>query len=332
MKASLENPKYSAYVVSGDKRLNLTSVVTNLERTQNDGEIAQRVNIEVANIKHDGSYLSSIIAVRDRIYIYADTGDGPVEVFRGYVWERPYISSTEKTLKITAYDNLIYLQKSDDCLYFSAGKSTEAICSQICEEWGIKLNYKYWSITHPKLPLRGNLADIFMDDLLNAVKKQTGYKWVLYSEKDEMYIAYVGKNETVYTLRARNNAIEARSSVTMDGMVTRVKIMGKADEDERQPVEDTVSGDTAKYGTLQKTINRSEGTSLADAKAEAQETIKEKGTPIKEWETTAVDIPWVKKGDKVKIDAGDMSNKEFIVKSITHDAKKKEMTVEMFED
>ena len=79
-------------------------------------------------------------------------------------------------------------------------------------------------------------------------------------------------------------------------------ILGKADDNDRRPVEATVSGNTSEYGTLQKLIDRDENTSLADAKKEANSIIKENGEPKWEFELKASDVPWVRKGDKVHVD------------------------------
>lgn len=48
-------------------------------------------------------------------------------------------------------------------------------------------------------------------------------------------------------------------------MVTRVKILGEADDDKRRPVEATVDGQT-KYGIRQKILTRGKDDSLDEAK------------------------------------------------------------------
>lgn len=324
------NPKYTVAIITGESiRYNVTGAVLKLTRQENDGEIAQRVTISLANVQVDGRYLSGIFSVRNRVFIYADDGGKNDEVFRGYIWNKGYASKKNKTLTLTCYDNLIYFQESEEYQYFSAGYSTKTICGKLCDKWGVSLNYKYQSITHPKLPLRGNLSDIFLTDLMDEVRKQTGIKGYMRSTQDTVYIDEVGTNETVYKLyRGPNgNAIETNSEVTMSGMVTKVVILGKEDDNDRAAVEATVNGQTDVYGTLQKILNVSSGTTLAEVKAEAEEMIKDKGTPKEIYSITAVDIPWIRKGDKVEVVAGDM-NGYFIVKSITHYGEDKTMTVE----
>lgn len=330
MAASPENTKYTVYVVCGDTRYNITPALDNIDRVESTREIAQRVTIQLRNVKVGNAHLSSIFKPRNRIFVYANDGTKEEEVFRGYLWKRGYKSSlNDQEIQYTCYDNLIYFQESEDSLYFSDGKSTKDIMASICEKWGIKLQYAYESITHSKMPLRGNLADIFLSDILEPVRKKTGKKSVVLSDKDTMHVKKTGSNDTIYHFLSKKNVISAASGWTMEGVITQVVIVGKADDDGREPVEATVSGKTSEYGTLQKIQELDENTSLSDAKLEAKNTIDEFGEPKWEYEITAPDIPWIRKGDKVYVSAGDIYQKYLIVTEIDRTAtiKKCEMTL-----
>ena len=332
MKETRENPIYSAYIVSGTNKYNITPALIALDFSDQKKQMAQSVSIGVMNVKIGGTLLSSLLKVRDRVYIYADDGSRSDEVFRGYIWTRSYRSSlNDRDLTLKCYDHLIYFQESEEAEYFSSGKSSKDVVSSLCSKWGVKLEYSYESITHTKLALRGNLADIFTSDILDLVKDRTGKKYVILSVKDTMQVKTVGSNTTVYSFKAGENAIKTDSSCTMDGMITKVVILGKTDKDDREPVEATISGKTSEYGTLQKVISRDENTSLADAKKEAQSIIDEDGTPKWEYELTAPDIPWIRKGDKVYVSAGDIYNSYLIVTGVdrTIENSRKEMTLTM---
>ena len=323
-------PEYKVAVVDGKGiRYDLTPAVLDLTLTENKGEIAQKARIVLANVKVDDRSLAETLQVRQRVFIYASVDNKEEEVFRGFIWERPYKSAIEKHLELTCYDNLIYFQQSEEYQYFSAGSSTETICKKLCSDWGVSLVYNTDSITHPKLPLRGNLSDIFLTELLEEVRKQKGTKSVMRSTKDTVHIDRYGSNTTVYQfLRGEGgNTISTSSNISMGKMITKVIILGKEDESERAPVEATVVGDTTTYGTLQKIVSNTSGTSPADAKKEAQELIDEYGKPEYAYSVTTVDIPWVRKGDKIYVEAGDMIG-HFYVTSISHDAMKKTMDME----
>ena len=327
MKASRKNPIYTAYIVSGTTKYNISSVVTSYDFSDEKKQMAQRVTIELVNIKVGGTRLSKLLKVRDRVYVYADDGERSEEVFRGYIWTRSskdQLSGKELTLK--CYDNLIYFQESEESEYFSSGKTTEAISAALCAKWGVKLEYTYSSITHSKMALRGTLSDLFTADILDPVKKQTGKKYVIRSEKDVMKILPVGANTTIYTIRVKDNAAGLSEESTMDGMTTKIIILGKADGEDRRPVEATVSGDTAQYGTLQKIVTLDSNTTVEKAKKEAETTIAEEGKPKSEYAANSPDIPWIRKGDKVKVEGPDW-NKHFIVVDIDREIKKDAKTM-----
>lgn len=331
MKASVENPIYTTYIVAGQTKYNVTPAVISLDFSDQKKQMAQSVSINLMNTQVNGQWLASLLKTRQRVFVYADDGNRYEEVYRGYIWSRGYKAGLEdREIALKCYDNLIYMQESEESVYFSAGKTTKSVMTSICGDWGVKLEYSYSSITHSKLALRGNLADIFTADILDLVKDRTGKKYVIRSSKDAMQVLAEGSNSTIYAIKAGENAISTTSEQTMSGMVTKVKIVGKADdENDREPVEAIVSGKTSEYGTLQKVISRSENTALADAKKEAQSIVDKDGTPKWEYRLEAPDIPWIRKGDKVYVNAGDIHNSYLIATSVdrTIDNKGKKMTL-----
>lgn len=328
-KASKENPIYTVYLVDGTTKYDLTGTLVSLDFSDEKKQMAQSATISLMNIKVGDIWLSSLVKVRQRVYIYANDGEKSDEVFRGFVWTRGYKSNlTNREIALKCYDNLIYFQESEDSVFFSSGKSSQDVLSSLCKEWGVTLEYSYSSITHSKLALRGTLTDIFMDDILDLVKDRTGKKYVILSSKDVVQVKEVGQNTLVYSLEAGKNAVTTRSECTMDGMVTKVIITGKADDNDREPIEATVNGKTSEYGTLQKVISRDENTSLADAKKEAQGILKDDGSPKWEYEVVAPNIPWIRKGDKIHLSAGDITG-DLIVSSISRgiSSKNNDMTL-----
>lgn len=324
------NPVYSVYVIDGSYKYNITDVVENLELSQAENQLAASATITMINTKLPKyKELYKYINERDRVFIYANDGTKTQEVFRGYIWTKTLKHSTsDKTLQIKCYDNLIYFQESEESDYYASGNSTKSILSSIFKKWGVTMNYNYQSIKHGKLALRGNLADIITSDILDKVKERTGKKYVISSVKDVIQINPIGSNTAVYSIKAGENAVSTQTVVTMEGMITRVKILGKADDNDRRPVEAVVSKNTSKYGTLQKLIDKGTDTSLADAKKEANTLIQDNSTPKHEYNVDAPDIPWIQKGDQVMVQAGDI-NKTLIVAGISHDisTKAKKMTL-----
>ncbi len=326
------NPEYRCVVVTQEgQKYELANVLISLELSVRKKQLAQCAKVKCVNVRSGTKHLNSYITVRDRIFVYAGDGEKTDEVFRGFVWKVDYSSEKEKELTFTCYDNLIYFQKSSENRYFTSGKSSRDICSAICGDWGIKLDYTYSSITHGKMALKGTLSDIFLSQILEKVRNQTGERFVMRSERDVVKIMPAGKNEVVYIFEAGANVLRTSSEITMEDMVTKVVIIGKDDEDGQSKVEAVVNGDTAKYGTLQKIQNKPETTSLSDAKAEAEQTVKDKGKPAGSYEIEAIDIPWVVIGDKVKVGAGNMVGEYIVVgisRSIKDTGKSMKLTLE----
>lgn len=326
------NPTYTAYIISESKKYNVTPALISLDRIDAEGQIAQRVNLQLRNVQVDGVWLSSILKPVNRLFIYADDGTKKDEVFRGFLWDRTYKSSiSDQELKVTAYDHLIYLQESEDTFYFSTGKSTEEIISSICRDWGIKLNYSYLNIVNGKMPLTGRIYDILTTDVLDVTKQQTGYHYALISEKDTMIVRTAGTNEVTYKFLATQNVSSATSSWTMEGVITQIVLVGSAGDDDREPVELVESRNVSKYGTLQKIDRKDQDLDIWSAHRDTRVSLMENSDPKYEYEITGPDIPWIRKGDGVFVDAGDINEKSLIVTAVNRsfDSKNAKMTLTM---
>lgn len=327
---SLTNPDYTCYIVQGTVKYNVTPALIAADRSEAKKELAQCVTLELANVKVGDKYLSELIKARARVYLHADDGSKDDEVFRGFVWTGGgQDSMTDKNFTLKCYDNLIYLQESEASEWFASGMRTEAIVTKISDNWGVKLDYRYHSITHPKMALRGNLSDILTADILDPVKERRGRDYTILSIKDVMTVTAVGQNKTIYHIVEGKNATSASYEFTMNGMITKVVILGTADSEDREPVEASMVKNYRKYGTLQKIIRRSGETTLEEAKEEGENLLDENSTPKYSYMVKAPDIPWIRKGDKVYVNAGCIKDMYLIVDDIdrTVDNTKKEMTL-----
>ena len=112
-------------------------------------------------------------------------------------------------------------------------------------------------------------------------------------------------------------------------LVTRVKVVGKEDAEGKQAVEAVVDGLT-NYGIRQQIYVRDEDDTLATATAAAQDIIDTVGKPDRVRTINAPDIPTIRKGDKVHIQAGTL-NGYYIVKAIQHNASSAIMSMDIKE-
>ena len=312
-------PMYSLYILTSENlNIDLSQLVTSFDRSEPEKQIAQKITVSFMNVQDsNGRMLEDYINVRDRVFVYANDGETVDEVFRGMVWTKRYVNKQKKEITLTCYDQLIYFQKTEDNKFYPEGMETENICNTLCSDWGVSLVWNYQSITHKKLMLTGKLSDIFLTDILAEVKKKVHLPAVMKSVKDVVYIETVGSNSKIYEIKRGENAISTTSTVTMDDVVTRVVITGKQDDEGCTPVEAAVDGDTERFGTIQKIIRKNENTEMSEVKEEAQDILDENGYPKMRYEIEAIDIPWIRRGDKVKIVAGDMALR-ILVRKLRH--------------
>lgn len=244
MAASMKNPVYTANLISGGQKYRLKGITTDLITDHEEKDIAHKVTITFANVKVGKKQLHSIVKLRDKIYVYANTGGGAKEVFRGIVWERQFDRTADvKEVKLICYDKLIYLMNSKDNLFVKKGKTTKDAVTELAKKWGLKIRYSYRSISNKKIIYRSEtIADILVS-LLNKAKKETGVGYVIRFEKNVLVIEPTGKNKTVYKIESGDNSISVSYNETMDGMVTKVKIV-KAETTKVKKKKKTTKKDT----------------------------------------------------------------------------------------
>lgn len=336
--ASMTNPVYSVNLIKANgTKYRLKDITLDLVISHSKDELAKKVTITLANVKVGTKRLHQLIALKDKVYVYANTGNGNKEVFYGFVWERLFNNDADvREIQLICYDRLIYLHKCKDNFFFKKGKKTNDIVTSIAKKWGFKIKFNYKSISHSKLSYHNeSIADVLIS-VLNKAKKKTGKSFVIRLEKNVIVIDTVGTNSTVYTVENKKNSISQYYRQTMEDMVTKVKIV-KAETVKKKDGEEesgkyltvtSVKKNTNTYGTLQEIVVKEKDEKLSEAKKEANEILKKKAKPQAEIEVRALDNPWIKKGDKVYINSGVLKN-YYIVKSIEHDTVENVMYMEV---
>ena len=323
--ASLVNPRYSVKIISGGKTYVLDNALRNCSVSQPKNQIAQKCQVDLANIRINDKYLSEIFTVGCRAYIYYDVGQGLKEKMHGVVWTAKTSESDENVLQLLIYDNGIYLQKSKATWYI--GGQTRSVFRKICKKWKLKLSYSYESIKHDKQTIRSKcLSDTFLD-FLDEVKKQTGVDYEIYFDGDTLKVTKAGSNSTVYYVREKVNAIKVETETTMDEMVTQIVIQGTAKKNGAPKVIKTVRSNTKQYGVLQDEVTKDKKTTKKKAVKEAKNTLKEKAQPKTTNTITCIDIPMVKRGDLVYVSTQTYEG-YLLITDIEHNADKQEMDIE----
>ena len=315
--------KYSvkAFFASGEA-MDLTGLCTSLTWGDEKNSIAQKADITLANIKIDKGYISDLIVLCTRVVIFVNDK----EYFNGFVWDWDYTSALEKELSFTAYDIMIYLTQSKGNTYYSSGKSTQFLVEDICKEWGITVQYEWESWTHGKTPLKDMEVSTQLTTVLDEAQTKLDSEYVMLMEKEVLMIRKKGSNQDVYYFHGKN-VESTKDHLTLQGLVTKVLVYGKSEEEQRPPLLEKVNGNLD-YGTLQEIVTKDSNKTLDDAKKEAQNILKEKGKPEETINVSTVDVPMMRKGDKIKLVAGNLSG-YFFVEGVTHNGFEKTMEMEL---
>lgn len=326
------NPKTTKYKVlvsaTNGEAINISSALTELTPEEQPDEMAARISGTCANVKHGSGTISDVIRPGCGVFVFADWGQGMKETFRGVLWDWDGEDASDaKTVQFTAYDMLIYLEKSKDNRYYTAGQSTKAIVSDIAGAWGVPLVFNYPSITHAKQVFKSQTLCDMIQSLLDAAQDQMTGDYVVKASQGKLYVEPKGSNAEACIFTGSSNVENVSNHLTMDDLITKVIIIGKEDDEGRAPVNATLEGDT-KYGTLQDIVQEDDDTTLDAAVAQGKSLLQKNGALKEDIQLDTIDVPFLRKGDKVKIFAGTL-NGYYYVTGVTHNALEHRMTIQI---
>lgn len=303
----------------------LSDSLISMEWEEGKGEIAQRGTFTLGNSALGSTYLHAVAKIGCVVFVYADWGEGRSLVYQGRIWSWHYGSGTEKLLTLTCYDESKFLLQSKDSYYFSSGMDTSSLLQGICSDWGLALDYQWQrSMTHEKKVFQNETIAGMVISVLEEVSAHCGEEYLCIWENEALTVKKVCGNALVYTLDTACT-LSTSHGCSMENLLTRVKVLGTADDEGRSSVEAVVEGDLG-YGLLQDILIREGDKSLEEAIAEAETYLQENACPREEISVVSVDLPFLRKGDAVYVKAGDFLD-VFVVLGVCHNGTKKQMTL-----
>lgn len=321
---------YSLILLRPDgQRLDLQPFLNSLSWEENDGELAVRLEAELQNIQMpDGKLLHQLIPLGGQVFLYADWGSGQQEIFRGTVFAWDYRTDPLEHFMITAYDQLIYLTKSKDDRFYPAEQTAKAIIEDIANAWEIPLGTVEGPDTAlAKQVFRGNTPGDMIYSVLDQAKKRGAGKWIVRSKQGKIDVIKPGQNTPVYLFTTDTNVRSIEDRQDIEDLITRVKIIGAEDQESKAPVVAQLDGRT-EFGTLQEVVYQRQYDTPEAAESAAKDILKERGQPRRIRKVTAPDLPFLRRGDKVKVEAGTLIG-YYIVSSVIHDATNRIMVMEV---
>lgn len=328
---NVENIDYKLIVICEDgKQINLNPLLHKMSWEENSKELSARLSFSLHNGTLDGKRISDIIKLGCIAVVVAKMEQESREVIRTklYSWDIQKTNG-EEVLNCTGYDDLYVLQKSYDHYFFAAGTSTRSIITDIFKSWSVDVDYQGPDVTHAKTVYKNQSVAEAIYDTLEDAYKQDGVRCIIKADQGNILVVPRGSNAITYHFEETNDAnlILASQKLSIADLVTRVQIVGKEDEEGRRPVEAVVDGKT-EFGVLQKIYSHHQDDTLEKAISDAQQILNDQGVPQQELHLQSIDIPMIRKGDQIHINACGL-NGYYFVTSIQHDCDNRTMSMEI---
>ena len=321
---------YKVYLLrETGEQIDVSRIAEGVNWEESEGQLAMKVSLSLANVLHNGRRMSSIAKPGCYLIISAQNQSSVDEVARAKICDwSPSRSGSADTVALSGYDELFELTRSQDNRYLPAGMSTAAAIMAIFTEWGIPMGvYAGPATTVAKQAIKNEyLSDIILD-LLNTAKEHGAPETMLRASKGRVSVIPRGSNTTIYRLEESSDLEMTKYKISTEDMVTVVKVVAPEDNDKRQKVEAVVPGQI-QYGKRQKILVRDKEDSLATATKAAMEILKEDGKPKESFSVKGPDVPYIRKGDRVKVKTRVYSGFCYVL-SIKHDASNRVMTLDL---
>lgn len=297
-----------------------------LAASEEERQLSAKITCKLACVDFKGTSITELVKPFSPVFIYADIGEGFVEVIRGVVQKWELIESNgEFTLDIDAADEVQALRQSQDDYFFSEDHSSTAIIKKIFGDWGVPHELQIKDVKHAKKVYRGKYLCDMIEDVLKDLKEKDGGIYFMRAKEGVIQIIPRGTNETIWHFDIDYNLVRFRESYDVSKIVTRVKVLAKSKEEGHQLIEATIDGKT-EYGTHQIIYTRGDKETLEEAEKAAKKILDEQGDIKRDSNLEAPDVPSMRKGDRIRIRSS-TGQAYFFVKSIRHNAAQMKMSL-----
>lgn len=306
----------------------------------------------------DGRWLSEVIVGGTPISVWASMGSDPLqECTRGFVEEVQPDDGTQGTFQVVAYDPLRALLANKVDAYYDTNKTPLEIFNDLLENapqvavqnnqstpvagnstpWAVPLGNVDPALgsqtfdNTPQIFHAQSLADIVLSLLQQAYEMGTP-RFIPRSSFGKLEIIQPGMtNNTVYWLVHGESVTRVVEKISTVDLVTRVVVLGQGAGNSASPIlgvlESTAewtpaiagqSGKPSDFGTRQDVIQIDNKKTFGQIELAARKELTTYGRPKWDRQVESPDIPYVRKGDAIRITAGTMDAR-YSVESVTHD-------------
>lgn len=236
------------------------------------------------------------VAEGDPIEIIKNKDPGKGTVFKGVIWTKNTDMKHNKVGSLTCKERTIYIEESEDEYLFAEGTTATQRAQQMCGDWGVPIgNFEDTGVALSKAPPKINtIYSMMLDDLRETAEKGGGL--FRYKMQEKLELIKIGNNKVVHDIS--NILDNVGQTGSLEGAVSKVKVLGKKNDDTKSPVTGTFEKDTDRLGTLQRVIQDEKIQDVGTAKAKAEAMFNKGEGNIS---PSGIDIPEIRAGDKVKL-------------------------------
>lgn len=171
---------------------------------------------------------------RIRLSVLNDTNQME-EIGRFIVWEKERRSRTDAILRLSFYDMLIYLQKSEDIFVyqkdpkkkaFKKGWTASQITRDVCKRYGIPLG-QIPTAKHriPFVKVEGGSVYELLLKVWTEERIVTGNRFIIRCEKDKLRVIRKQAQPVMYSVAEGENLIDTTFTDSLEGMFTAVTLI-----------------------------------------------------------------------------------------------------------
>lgn len=187
-------------------------------------------NRTLIDIKKGMRLKLSIINEKDQLEEYG----------RYVIWEKSRGSVNDATLRITFYDSMIYLQKSEDFFMFQKqpknkkyrkGWTASQITAYVCKRYGIPVEKSLPVAKHkiPFLKIEGGSVYELLLKAWSAERRATGDRFIIrMNKKGRLDIIKKTEQSVIHAVREGENLISSTFTDSLEGMSTAVTVISEA--------------------------------------------------------------------------------------------------------
>ena len=333
------NPNFIQYdlVVISPKleRLHVFQLAEDLQWEENEEEFAVRLSATFQDIQTPYGWIHELFPNGAWIILYADWGQGWTEVYRGRTFRHAVTVTGSAIIEVISYDPLRELLMSEDDRFYGSGTTAKFIFEDIFTSWGLPNTVEgpdtivvRGDIETPEIGLaqqvfRGTRLGEMLISVLDQVRLKKGGKFIIQSDQGAVNVVSRGKNSIIYHF-GQDIVSSITDDWSIEDLVTIVKVVGTEDADGKSQIEDTILG-LVEFGTFQRVIYSSKFETLTAARDAGQHIIDEEGKEKKIRRIQAPDLPFLRRGHAVHVQAGTLDG-YYYVTGVQHDTKTRTMT------